>query len=210
MKNLFKKFLVLSIIATIFLLGMNEIEALEIKKMDKSFKIYQIKEKEQVVESTNIFEIYHSEMLKNVLGEIEDKKIEDESKSENETIEKVDLTFQESVVNFALQFVGNPYVMGGTSLTNGADCSGFVQSVFANFGINLPRTTYGQSVSGVSITLDDIRVGDIISYGYDGYVTHSAIYIGNGTIIHASIPELGIRTDTMYLTTPIVAIRRVM
>lgn len=210
MKNLFKKFLVLSIIATIFLLGMNEIEALEIKKMDKSFKIYQIKEKEQVVESTNIFEIYHSAMLKDVFGEIEEEKIEDESKSEIETIEEIDLTLQESVVNFALQFVGNPYVMGGTSLTNGADCSGFVQSVFANFGISLPRTTYGQSVSGDSVDIEDIRIGDIISYGYDGYVTHSAIYVGNGTIIHASIPELGIRTDTMYLTTPIVAIRRVM
>lgn len=204
MKNLFRKFLVLPIVTTIFLLGINKIEALEIKKMDKSFKIYQIKEKEQVVESTNVFEIYHSEMLKDVLGEIE------EEEPEHEEVEEIDLTFQESVVNFALQFVGNPYVMGGTSLTNGADCSGFVQSVFANFGISLPRTTYGQSVSGDSIDIEDIRIGDIISYGYDGYVTHSALYIGNGTIVHASIPELGIRTDTMYLTTPIVAIRRVM
>ncbi len=204
MKNLFRKFLVLPIVTTIFLLGINKIEALEIKKMDKSFKIYQIKEKEQVVESTNVFEIYHSEMLKDVLGEIE------EEEPEPEEVEEIDLTFQESVVNFALQFVGNPYVMGGTSLTNGADCSGFVQSVFANFGISLPRTTYGQSVSGDSIDIEDIRIGDIISYGYDGYVTHSALYIGNGTIVHASIPELGIRTDTMYLTTPIVAIRRVM
>lgn len=204
MKNLFRKFLVLPIVTTIFLLGINKIEALEIKKMDKSFKIYQIKEKEQVVESTNVFEIYHSEMLKDVLGEIE------EEEPEPEEVEEIDLTFQESVVNFALQFVGNPYVMGGTSLTNGADCSGFVQSVFANFGISLPRTTYGQSVSGDSVDIEDIRIGDIISYGYDGHVTHSALYIGNGTIVHASIPELGIRTDTMYLTTPIVAIRRVM
>lgn len=204
MKNLFRKFLVLPIVTTIFLLGINKIEALEIKKMDKSFKIYQIKEKEQVVESTNVFEIYHSEMLKDVLGEIE------EEEPEPEEVEEIDLTFQESVVNFALQFVGNPYVMGGTSLTNGADCSGFVQSVFANFGISLPRTTYGQSVSGDSVDIEDIRIGDIISYGYDGYVTHSALYIGNETIVHASIPELGIRTDTMYLTTPIVAIRRVM
>lgn len=204
MKNLFRKFLVLPIVTTIFLLGINKIEALEIKKMDKSFKIYQIKEKEQVVESTNVFEIYHSEMLKDVLGEIE------EEEPEPEEVEEIDLTFQESVVNFALQFVGNPYVMGGTSLTNGADCSGFVQSVFANFGISLPRTTYGQSVSGDSVDIEDIRIGDIISYGYDGYVTHSALYIGNGTIVHASIPELGIRTDTMYLTTPIVAIKRVM
>lgn len=204
MKNLFRKFLVLPIVTTIFLLGINKIEALEIKKMDKSFKIYQIKEKEQVVESTNVFEIYHSEMLKDVLGEIQ------EEEPEPEEVEEIDLTFQESVVNFALQFVGNPYVMGGTSLTNGADCSGFVQSVFANFGISLPRTTYGQSVSGDSVDIEDIRIGDIISYGYYGYVTHSALYIGNGTIVHASIPELGIRTDTMYLTTPIVAIRRVM
>lgn len=204
MKNLFRQFLMLSIVMMLFLLGAKEIEALEIQKMDKSFKIYQIKTKEQVVESTNIFEIYHNEMLEEVFGEI----VEEEKEDEEEIV--VDLSLQQEIVNFALQFVGNPYVMGGTSLTNGADCSGFVQSVFANFNIKLPRTTYEQSIIGEGVSLEEIRIGDIISYGYDGYSTHSAIYIGNETILHASIPELGIRTDTIYMTMPIVAIRRII
>ncbi|MBQ9071714.1 MAG: C40 family peptidase [Bacilli bacterium] len=99
--------------------------------------------------------------------------------------------------------------MGGTSLTNGADCSGFVQTVYATYGISLPRTTTEQSVTGTSVAIESIEVGDIISYGYEGIVTHSAIYIGNGMIVHASTPELGIRIDNMYIM-PILAIRSVI
>ena len=112
------------------------------------------------------------------------------------------------IANFALQFVGNPYVAGGTSLTAGADCSGFVMSVYANFGISLPRTTGGQAQSGYGVSLDEIQPGDIVSYGYSGYASHSALYIGNGMIVHASTPALGIRVDSMYIM-PIVAIRRI-
>lgn len=113
-----------------------------------------------------------------------------------------------AVANFAMQFVGNPYVYGGTSLTNGADCSGFVMAVYANFGISLPRTTGGQAQSGYPVDINNIQAGDIISYGYNGYVSHSALYVGNGMIVHASTPELGIRIDNMNIM-PIVTIRRI-
>lgn len=117
-------------------------------------------------------------------------------------------TAYSDVASYAVQFVGNPYVAGGTSLTNGADCSGFVMSVYANFGVSLPRTASAQSAVGTSVPVDQIQAGDIISYGYNGNVSHSALYIGNNTIVHASTPSLGIRTDSMYIM-PIVAIRRI-
>lgn len=117
-------------------------------------------------------------------------------------------TAYSDVASYAVQFVGNPYVAGGTSLTNGADCSGFVMSVYANFGVSLPRTAPAQASVGTSVPLDQIQAGDIVSYGYNGNVSHSALYIGNNTIVHASTPSLGIRTDSMYIM-PIVSVRRV-
>ena len=117
-------------------------------------------------------------------------------------------TSYSDVASYAVQFVGNPYVYGGTSLTNGADCSGFVQSVYANFGVSLPRTASAQSTVGYSVPVSEIQAGDIISYGYNGTVSHSALYIGDNTIVHASTPALGIRTDSMYIM-PIVSVRRV-
>ena len=117
-------------------------------------------------------------------------------------------TSYSEVASYAVQFVGNPYVYGGTSLTDGADCSGFVQSVYANFGVSLPRTAPAQSTVGYSVPVSEIQAGDIISYGYNGNVSHSALYIGDNTIVHASTPALGIRTDSMYIM-PIVSVRRV-
>ena len=86
-----------------------------------------------------------------------------------------------SIVQFASQFIGNPYVWGGTSLTNGADCSGFVQQVFAHFGYSLPRTSDAQAGSGRGITYSESRAGDIIVYS-----GHVAILTGDGGIVHAS------------------------
>ncbi|MGN0438406.1 MAG: NlpC/P60 family protein [Lachnospiraceae bacterium] len=96
----------------------------------------------------------------------------------------------QSIAQFACQFVGNPYVYGGTSLTNGADCSGFVMSVFANFGISLPRTSYAQSNVGYSVNISDLRPGDLLFYHGFGHV---AIYIGNGQVVHASNAQTGIK-----------------
>ena len=80
--------------------------------------------------------------------------------------------------------------------------------IYANFGYRLPRTTTGQAASGVGVSINEIQPGDIISYGYNGYPSHSALYIGNGMIIHASTPSGGIRYDSMYIM-PIITIRRI-
>ena len=86
----------------------------------------------------------------------------------------------QAIVDYACQFIGNPYVWGGTSLTNGADCSGFVQSVFAHFGISLPRTTWDMENVGTPVSYDQAIAGDIILY--DGHV---GIYMGDGQIVNA-------------------------
>ena len=98
----------------------------------------------------------------------------------------------QSVVDYAYQFLGNPYVWGGTSLTNGADCSGFVQSVYAHFGISLPRTSYEQRTAGDEISYAEAQPGDLIFFTgtYDAGVpvTHIGIYVGNGQMIHCGHP----------------------
>ena len=92
-----------------------------------------------------------------------------------------------SVVNYATQFIGNPYVWGGTSLTNGADCSGFVQSVYAHFGVNLPRTSSEMRSAGRGVSYSEALPGDIICY--DGHV---GIYMGDGQIVNAINSRKGI------------------
>lgn len=110
-----------------------------------------------------------------------------------------------SVVDFATQFVGNPYVWGGTSLTNGADCSGFTQSVYANFGVSIPRTSYEQQNAGYEVPYSEAQPGDLICYG-----GHVAIYMGNGQIVHASNSRDGIKisNDATYRT--ILSVRRLV
>ena len=110
----------------------------------------------------------------------------------------------QAIVDYACQFIGNPYVWGGTSLTDGADCSGFVQSVFAHFGISLPRTTYDQINAGVEVSYDQAMPGDLICY--DGHV---AMYIGGGLIVHASTQRTGIKVSNANYR-PILAVRRVV
>lgn len=101
------------------------------------------------------------------------------------------------IVNYALQFVGNPYKWGGSSLTNGADCSGFALSVFKNFGISLPRTSGSQASAGRSVSSGQMRPGDLIFYANSsGTVNHVAIYIGNGQVVHASSAKTGIKIST--------------
>lgn len=113
------------------------------------------------------------------------------------------------VVNYALQFVGNPYVYGGNSLTNGTDCSGFTKLIYANYGIDLPRTAYDQGFAGVHVSLDNIMPGDIVVSGYDGIVGHASIYIGNGQLVHALNSNVGIVVTSMYIM-PILDVRRVI
>ena len=102
---------------------------------------------------------------------------------------------RESMVNFALQFLGNPYVWGGTSLTNGCDCSGFVQSIYAYYGYSLPRVADAQSGYGMQIPVSSAQPGDLIFYAKNGYVYHVSMYIGNGQVVHAAGRKLGIITS---------------
>ena len=112
------------------------------------------------------------------------------------------------VVNYALKFVGGPYVYGGNSLTNGTDCSGFTKLVFANYGVYLPRSAPEQAYAGVHVDLGDIKPGDIIVSGYDGVVCHVALYIGDGKLVHALNSNVGIVVTSMYIM-PIIDVRRV-
>ena len=110
-----------------------------------------------------------------------------------------------SVVSYATQFVGNPYGWGGTSLTSGADCSGFVQSVYANFGVSLPRTSYEQQNAGYEVSYADAQPGDLICYG-----GHVAIYMGNGQIVHASNARDGIKVSDNAAYRTITSVRRLV
>jgi cell wall-associated NlpC family hydrolase len=114
-----------------------------------------------------------------------------------------------AIASYALQFVGNPYVYGGTSLTNGTDCSGFTMSVFRKFGISLPRTSGSQSGVGRKISVSEARAGDLIFYARNGHVNHVALCIGGGRVVHASNPSVGITTSNIGYRTPYCA-RRVI
>ncbi len=118
--------------------------------------------------------------------------------------------FRNKIVNYACQFVGNPYVWGGTSLTHGADCSGFVQSVLKNFGIYVPRVSRDQAQTGVKVTSDNMKPGDLVFYANSsGTINHVGMYIGNGQIVNAASRKSGIRIYRWNYRTP-VAIRNVI
>ena len=110
----------------------------------------------------------------------------------------------QEIANFACQFVGNPYVPGGTSLTEGADCSGFTMAVYNHFGLSLPRSSYAQSGYGREVSYSEAQPGDIIYYG-----GHVGIYIGNGLIVHASTQATGIKiSNALYRS--IITVRRIV
>lgn len=114
-----------------------------------------------------------------------------------------------AIASYALKFVGNPYVYGGSSLTNGTDCSGFTMSVFRKFGISLPRTSGAQSGVGKKISPSSAKAGDLIFYASGGRVNHVALCIGGGRVVHASNPRVGITTSNINYRTPYCA-RRVL
>lgn len=110
----------------------------------------------------------------------------------------------QQIADFACQFVGNPYVSGGTSLTNGADCSGFTYRVYQEFGYSIPRTSYAQRSAGTGVSYEEAEPGDIICYE-----NHVALYIGNGKIVHASTERTGIKIGNANYRT-ILAVRRIV
>lgn len=110
----------------------------------------------------------------------------------------------QAVADYACQFVGNPYVWGGESLTNGADCSGFVKAVYAHFGVSLPHSSYSLRSVGYAVSASEMQPGDIVCY--EGHV---AIYIGGGAIVHAASASSGIKITYNYAYRTVVAIRRI-
>lgn len=110
------------------------------------------------------------------------------------------------VVNYALQFVGNPYVYGGSSLTKGTDCSGFTMSVYNHFGVSLPHNSGSQSGCGKRVAISDIQPGDLLFYGNGKGISHVALYIGNGKVVHASSRKTGIKISQYNYKTPKCAV----
>ena len=112
-----------------------------------------------------------------------------------------------SLVQYALQFVGNRYVWGGTSLTNGIDCSGFTMQIYARYGISLPHHAASQPGYGTRISASDAQPGDLFFYGSGSTISHVGIYIGNGQIGHASNARTGLKVSSAYYRTPICVAR---
>ena len=111
------------------------------------------------------------------------------------------------ICQYAKEFIGNPYVWGGTSLTKGADCSGFVMSVFKKYGVRLPHSSRAQANCGTTIKVSEAKPGDLIFYGKGKTINHVAIYIGNGQVVHASNPKTGIRISNVSYRSPLKAVR---
>lgn len=110
----------------------------------------------------------------------------------------------QAVVDYGMQFLGNPYVFGGTSLTNGIDCSAFVQKIYAAFGVSLPRNSAAQRSVGYAVSMDQIQPGDIVCYS-----GHVGIYAGNNTLLHASNERTGITLTSPITYRPVLTIRRI-
>ena len=209
MKNILKRILVFSIVLLLSISNINGIEltqAVNVIKThlnNKTIEIYEIKDKDDVILTNGVVDFYETDPNKQELLDY----IAERERLEKERLAKIEL--RNNLVSYAKRFVGNPYVRGGNSLTNGTDCSGFVKLVYAKFGFALPRTTTEQYYSGTGVSINDIEVGDIVSYGYNGKITHSAIYIGNGKIVHAATPKDGIMISDINII-PIMSIRRII
>lgn len=119
---------------------------------------------------------------------------------------EVETATRTAIVAYAKQFLGNPYVYGGTSLTNGADCSGFVQSIFKHFGITTGRSSRDQAANGKTIAVKDAQPGDLLFYASGDYINHVAIYIGGNQVIHASNSRTGIIISPANYRTPCKAV----
>ena len=113
---------------------------------------------------------------------------------------------QMEICEYARQFVGNPYRWGGTSLTKGADCSGFTMAVYANYGVSLPHSSSAQANCGERIDISEVQPGDLVFYGGKS-IHHVAMYIGNGQVVHAQSSDTGIVVSSMYYNPPTRAVR---
>ena len=142
-------------------------------------------------------------------GEEEDMYLDaaEEGEEDTSTASADSSSLGAQIAAYATQFVGNPYVYGGASLTGGADCSGFTMAVFANFGIGLPHNAAAQSGCGRSVSLNDLQPGDLLFYDNGGGIGHVTLYIGGGQVVHASSPETGIKISAYNYRNPVCAVR---
>lgn len=111
------------------------------------------------------------------------------------------------MIQYACQFVGNRYVWGGTSLTNGVDCSGFTMRIYEKYGIYLPHSSKAQANCGTRISSSEAKPGDLFFYGSGSSISHVAMYIGNGQVVHASSAKTGIKISNAFYRTPICVVR---
>lgn len=168
-------------------------------------------------EELQVAELYNEEWIKVYLDDEEVYVSRDyvELKSDLKTaITMTELLYGQGVSDvrvdlcqYAKQFLGNPYVWGGTSLTNGADCSGFVLSVFKKYGVSLPHSSRAQAGMGTQISASELKAGDLVFYAKGGTINHVAIYIGGGQVIHASSPKTGIKISNYNYRTPAKMVR---
>lgn len=138
--------------------------------------------------------------------EEEQERLRLEKEKQEAEVNKAVSSLRQQIVNYALRFKGNPYRWGGTSLTRGADCSGFTQSVFKKFGIYIPRTSRAQANSGRRVSMDNIQPGDLIFYTKNGRINHVVIYIGNGKVIGAASRKEGITIKNYNYRKPYKAV----
>ncbi|MDE5967370.1 MAG: C40 family peptidase [Lachnospiraceae bacterium] len=130
----------------------------------------------------------------------------DDSKKDSDSSNKKTSGTRSDIVNYALQFVGNPYVYGGSSLTKGTDCSGFTMSVYKHFGYSLPHNSSAQAGCGKKVSVSDVQPGDLLFYGNGKGISHVALYIGNGQVVHASSRKTGIKISKYNYKTPKCAV----
>ena len=160
-----------------------------IKAVDGGNNISYITNKFTVLEKPKpkpVYNYYYSASI----NEMNNKNNEKNSSLSDE--EKNNLRY--GIANFAKQFIGNPYAYGGTSLTNGADCSGFTMSLYANYGYSIPRVATTQGAMGIAVSESELLPGDLVIYTYG----HAGIYVGNGLMVHAATPEKGIVMQPMF------------
>lgn len=158
----------------------------------------------QAEERAQEYQELKDEAEKAAAKKAEEERAREEARKAREAAEKAEeerVAHRQEIVDFALQFEGNPYVYGGTSLTNGADCSGFVMSVFKEFGYELPRVAAAQYEASDKKDVSQLEPGDLVFYGSG--ISHVALYIGDGKIIHASTSASGIKISDYDYETPI-------
>lgn len=193
-----------------FTVEMLSLPILEEDKQEKTEKELE-REKEENKEEENTNEEVISEVVEEPVYEepLVEEQVYDSVVSTYSYVSEYNESLATQIVNYALQFVGGPYVYGGNSLTGGTDCSGFTKLVFANFGIDLNRVARDQIYNGVSVGLSNIQPGDIVLSGYNGSICHSSLYIGNGQLVHALNQNVGIVVTDLYIM-PIIDVRRVI